>query len=343
MALSSSVFRFEFVAAHTLTTWLPTTIRILSVLLVILFAAYTFVRLATANFSSVAMVSTGSAFVGPISLSTLTQRNVSLTKINRRHTSLKQPVFYNRRITITNAASDKLTSTTEHSFTAAASELDVHPIVSTNFDGESENSEDSCIKSFDDIADLVNLVEECDFTDFRISHNGVTLEITREGGLGFDTDGCLKEIPSPPVDVPVQVPMSPQGMPAPVSQNAVSQNELDSYANEIAQSNGGVPTDEATSSVTNVDEKKEDPDKIYDTDFVVTSNRVGFFFSGAKNKPPLVNVDDTVAFNQPVCIIEQLGQQYVYLSEAAGRVVKILVEDGDPVEYGSQVMVIRPD
>lgn len=287
------------------------------------------------------MVLTGSAFVAPISVPTVTQCNVPPSKIHHSRTGLKPRITYNRRVVLTNIASDKsLASTTEHSLTAAAtSETDVHPIVSTNFDEDSEQSEDSCIKSFDDIAEIVNLVEECEFADFRISHNGVTVEITREGGRGFDTEGCLKEIPSPSVGAPVQVPTSEHEMPVSIPPDA-----SDSYMNEISQSNGGAPMAEnSASSLPDMAVEEKDPDRIYDTDFVVTSNRVGFFFSGAKNKPPLVNVDDTVAFNQPVCIIEQLGQQYVYLSEAAGRVVKILVEDGDPVEYGSQVMVIRPD
>lgn len=287
------------------------------------------------------MVLTGSAFVAPIPMQAVKQCNVPSSKLHRHRTGLKPRITYNRRVVLANVASDKsLASTTEHSLTGAAtSENDVHPTVSTNFDEDSEQSEDSCIESFDDIAELVNLVEECEFADFRISHNGVTLEITREGGRGFDTEGFLKEIPSPSLGAPVQVPASSHEMPV-----SVPPDVSDSYMNEISQSNGGAPMGEnSASSPTDMAAEEKDPDEIYDTDFVVKSNRVGFFFSGAKNKPPLVNVGDTVAFNQPVCIIEQLGQQYVYLSEAAGKVVKILVEDSDPVEYGSQVMVIRPD
>ncbi|CAN8072230.1 unnamed protein product [Agarophyton chilense] len=106
-------------------------------------------------------------------------------------------------------------------------------------------------------------------------------------------------------------------------------------------------TDAASSSAAAAaaaaDAAVRDADTVYDSDFVVFSNRVGFFFLGAKNKPPLVNVGDRVDFNQAVCIIEQLGQQYVYRSEASGTVLKMFVEDGDAVEYGQQIMVIRPD
>ena len=92
------------------------------------------------------------------------------------------------------------------------------------------------------------------------------------------------------------------------------------------------------------DEEDEDEEnEIRPSDFVVTSNRVGYFYSGVKNKPPLVNVGDKIEFNKPVCVIEQLGQQYVYKSEVSGMVVNVFVEDGDPVQYDQKIMVIRPE
>eukprot|EP00173_Palmaria_palmata_P004474 Plantae.Rhodophyta-Palmaria_palmata.ctg6185.p1 GENE.Plantae.Rhodophyta-Palmaria_palmata.ctg6185~~Plantae.Rhodophyta-Palmaria_palmata.ctg6185.p1 ORF type:complete len:159 (-),score=33.65 Plantae.Rhodophyta-Palmaria_palmata.ctg6185:52-528(-) len=153
------------------------------------------------------------------------------------------------------------------------------------------------------------------------------------GGRGFTSEGTLREDP-----VPQQVTgMYPPGM---MPQMAASQNEYEedeygeveeeeSYADEV------VPLEP-------VEEVKADEDGVFPTDFVVASNRVGFFFSGGKGKPPLANIGDHVAFNQPVCIIEQLGQQYVYLAEVSGTVVTMYVDDGDSVMFGSKVMAIRP-
>lgn len=294
------------------------------------------------NSLSVIMTSSGLAFVTPLSVPTVTQPNAFLPRISPHRIVVNAPTVCDRRVVFTSVASDKpLTSTAEHSVPSATTpQRDDHPRVSTNFGDDTHQLDESCIKSLDDISELVQVVEECGFADFRICHNGVTVEITREGGRGFDADGCLKELPPPSYEGPVQATVPDQETSMPYSQNVP-----ESYVSEIAESNGDTSavTSEPEPSAPVAAEEGNDPDKIYDTDFVVTSNRVGFFFSGAKNKPPLVNVNDTVAFNQPVCIIEQLGQQYVYLSEAAGKVVKILVEDGDPVEYGSQVMVIRPD
>lgn len=183
-----------------------------------------------------------------------------------------------------------------------------------------ENVSESCIRTMDDVHDIIALCNQFDVRDLRICDNGVSVEITRPGGLGFE-EGKLNRPP-------------PEAVPAGVAGDVVVQRRMEKPVEKKA-----VPA----AAVAEVAEEEKDPDAIYDSDFVVTCNRVGFFFSGAKNKPPLVNVGDHVDFNQPVCIIEQLGQQYVYLSEASGTVLKVFVEDGDAVEYGQQVMVIRPD
>lgn len=177
------------------------------------------------------------------------------------------------------------------------------------------------------------LAKEFDLADLRVVDSGVTVEISRPGGLGF-AEGKLRDLPAPNV-VAAGAPyaIGPQEHVL----EALGDGE-EFYEEEDADDVGG---EDPVSDVPIED--PSDTSAVYDSDFVVTSNRVGFFYSGAKNKPPLVNVGDHVAFNQPVCIIEQLGQQYVYLSEASGTVIKIFVEDGDCVEYSQQVMVIRPD
>lgn len=184
----------------------------------------------------------------------------------------------------------------------------------------------SSIQTLTDIEEIIALVDEFDLTDFRLADKGVAVEISRAGGRGFE-DGKLAR--------PVQG----------AAEGAVvyqTQEPGVVYEDEAVTQDEGAVVDVPAVEQGEPD-PTGDPDTVYDSDFVVMSNRVGFFYSGAKNKPPLVNVGDHVDFNQPVCIIEQLGQQYVYLSEASGTVNEIFVEDGDAVEYDQQVMVIRPD
>jgi biotin carboxyl carrier protein len=190
----------------------------------------------------------------------------------------------------------------------------------------------SAITSMADVQMVIELAKEFSLADFRLQDGGVTVEISMPGGRGFK-DGKLADLPAPTV-------MQSAVAPAPASFAPATSYSETSEDEEYAQ--GGEDDDINDMSEYEIEEEVADADGIFSTDFVVTSNRVGFFFSGGKGKPPLVNVGDRVAFNQPVCIIEQLGQQYVYLTEVSGTVVKIFAEDGDPIMYGSKVMVIRP-
>lgn len=192
------------------------------------------------------------------------------------------------------------------------------------------------INTLMDIDEIVRLADEFDLADLRFESGGVAVEITREGGRGF-TDGVLRDLPPVAAAPAVQTEVA-------TGESAAWEDEAEAhmlFEDEVqdvdAQDVMEAESAEKSSS------GSADPNVVYDSDFVVKSNRVGFFFSGAPNKPPLVNVSDHVSFNEPVCIIEQLGQQYVYLSEVSGTVTKIFVEDGDSVQYDQQVMVIRPD
>lgn len=192
---------------------------------------------------------------------------------------------------------------------------------------------ESSITSAADVEEIVGLVKRFKLKDFRLVDGDVAVEISMPGGRGFTSEGALREDP-----VPQQVTgMYPPGM---MPQMAAPQGEYeeDEY--------GEVEEDESYAEefvpLEPVEEVMADEDGVFPTDFVVTSNRVGFFFSGGKGKPPLANIGDHVAFNQPVCIIEQLGQQYVYLAEVSGTVVTMYVDDGDSVMFGSKVMAIRP-
>jgi biotin carboxyl carrier protein len=188
--------------------------------------------------------------------------------------------------------------------------------------------------SLPDINEVIELAREFELADFRLEENGVTIELSMPGGRGFK-DGKLLDIPAPVFRTEGAPPLSGQ------TQQELLEGETSDLTEETEDDAEYHSFSDGEDESPTVEEA--DADGAFPSDFCVTSNRVGFFFSGGKNKPPLVNVDDHVKFNQPVCIIEQLGQQYVYLSEVSGTVVKIFVEDGDPVEYGTKVMLIRPD
>ncbi len=74
---------------------------------------------------------------------------------------------------------------------------------------------------------------------------------------------------------------------------------------------------------------------------VIRSPLVGTFYrSPAPGAPPFVEEGDIVSPGQVLCIIEALKVMNEIESDVKGRVVKILAENGQPVEYGQPLFLI---
>jgi acetyl-CoA carboxylase biotin carboxyl carrier protein len=56
--------------------------------------------------------------------------------------------------------------------------------------------------------------------------------------------------------------------------------------------------------------------------------------------PPFVRPGDTVAMGQPLLIIEAMKVMNQIRAPRAGRVDRILVRDGEPVEYGAVLLLL---
>ena len=74
----------------------------------------------------------------------------------------------------------------------------------------------------------------------------------------------------------------------------------------------------------------------------ITSPMVGTFYrSPSPESPPFVEVGDEVAAGKVVCIIEAMKLFNEIEAEVKGKVSKILVENGQPVEYGQKLILIK--
>lgn len=75
----------------------------------------------------------------------------------------------------------------------------------------------------------------------------------------------------------------------------------------------------------------------------VKSPIVGTYYeSPAPGAPPFVKPGDQVAAGQVLCIIEAMKLMNEIESDASGEIVKMLVKNGQPVEYGQALFAIRP-
>ncbi|NUM50882.1 MAG: acetyl-CoA carboxylase biotin carboxyl carrier protein [Flavobacteriales bacterium] len=67
-----------------------------------------------------------------------------------------------------------------------------------------------------------------------------------------------------------------------------------------------------------------------------------FYRTSGPGKPPFVNIGDTVKTGQTLCIIEAMKLFNEIESEVSGKIVKILMDDTNPVEYDSPLFLIDP-
>jgi acetyl-CoA carboxylase biotin carboxyl carrier protein len=76
----------------------------------------------------------------------------------------------------------------------------------------------------------------------------------------------------------------------------------------------------------------------------VPSPMVGTFYRApAPGESAFVEVGDRVRSGQTVCIIEAMKLMNEIEAEVSGQVMEILVQNGEPVEYGQPLMRINPD
>jgi acetyl-CoA carboxylase biotin carboxyl carrier protein len=75
----------------------------------------------------------------------------------------------------------------------------------------------------------------------------------------------------------------------------------------------------------------------------ITSPMVGTFYRApAPDEPPFVEVGDRIRSGQTVCIIEAMKLMNELEAEVSGEIVEILVDNGEPVEYGQVLMRVKP-
>ena len=152
-----------------------------------------------------------------------------------------------------------------------------------------------------EVRELANLVEEHGFTDFEFENERIKIRFSKN--------------PLPQNFQTVQMPM----------QNAAPQT-----ANVSAAASS-----DANSATT---EKVAVEDNLHQ----ITSPIVGTFYSSpAPDKDAYVKEGSTVSADTTVCIVEAMKLMNEIQAEVSGQVVKIYVENGQPVEYGQPLFGIK--
>ncbi len=78
------------------------------------------------------------------------------------------------------------------------------------------------------------------------------------------------------------------------------------------------------------------------TDKVIKSPMVGTFYRAASpGAKPFVDVGDLIKPGQPVCIIEAMKIMNEIESDCEGKVVRMLCENGQAVEFGQPLYIVE--
>jgi len=84
---------------------------------------------------------------------------------------------------------------------------------------------------------------------------------------------------------------------------------------------------------------KEEPSKYIE----ITSPIIGTFYrKPSPDKPVFIEVGDTVSSDTVVCMVEAMKLFNEIEAEVSGKIVKVLIEDGTPVEFGQPLFLVDP-
>lgn len=75
----------------------------------------------------------------------------------------------------------------------------------------------------------------------------------------------------------------------------------------------------------------------------ITSPIIGTFYrKPSPDKPNFIEVGDTVSNDTVVCVVEAMKLFNEIEAEVSGKIVKVLVEDSSPVEFGQPLFLVDP-
>ena len=104
-----------------------------------------------------------------------------------------------------------------------------------------------------------------------------------------------------------------------------------------------VPAARETAAQASVTERQAEEQEAHGL-FTVTAPLVGTFYrAGSPDDEPFAEVGDRVKKGQVICIVEAMKLMNEIESEVSGVIVKCLVDNAQPVEYGEPLFLVEPD
>ena len=111
--------------------------------------------------------------------------------------------------------------------------------------------------------------------------------------------------------------------------------------NPLAETNQTITAIDNVKDTAVTDDKKDKSKELPDGD-IITSPMVGTFYRAASpESKPFVEKGQKVSKGDTLCILEAMKMMNQVKSEFDGKVIAINIEDGDPVEFGQELISIE--
>lgn len=173
--------------------------------------------------------------------------------------------------------------------------------------------------TFKEIQDLLKLISKLELAEFKLKEDDFQLVVRTKEYYKGKEQGTIVSAPTPLLPVStVQPPFAqPQAAPA-----------------------GPTSTKAEDSAPDQTDPEEGEKSANY---LQIKSPMVGTFYrSSSPEKGPYVKVGDVVEVGSVVCIVEAMKLFNEIESEISGRIVKVMIEDAQPVEYDQVLFLVDP-
>jgi len=162
-----------------------------------------------------------------------------------------------------------------------------------------------------EIREIIKLIDQSSIQKFTFESDGGKIKLEKNGGQAVTT-----VTDSPAAPAPVQAPAAPVAVAAPTPAPAPATPEgPETPAAEVAAD---------------------------ETLHKITSPMVGTYYQAASpDAEAYVKKGDKVTAESIVCIVEAMKLFNEIESEVSGEIVEILVQDGQLVEYGQPLFLVR--
>lgn len=159
-----------------------------------------------------------------------------------------------------------------------------------------------------ELREIIKLVDASSLDEFVYENEGAKIKLKKNNGVVTEVVAPKKEVAAPVVQ---QTPVAPAPVAAPAPK-----------------------VEAAPAAPVNVDESLHK----------ITSPMVGTFYqSPSPDAPAYVKVGDKVGEDTIVCIVEAMKLFNEIEAEIKGEIVEVLVKDGQLVEYGQPLFLVKPE